>query len=1173
MRCPNCGAETASDSLFCSRCGAGLEASCGKCGTANPPGSRFCRRCGARLASAEAGATSPSSQAAAGPHASIRPAREATGSQEVPDGERKTVTVLFADIKGSMELIEDLDPEEARAIVDPALKLMIDAVHRYDGLVAQSMGDGIFALFGAPIAHEDHPQRALYAALRMQDESRRYANQLRAEGKSPISIRVGVNTGEVVVRSVRKDADHSDYVPVGHSTGLAERMQALATPGSIAISEHTRKLVEGYFALNALGPTKVKGVSEPVNVYEVTGLGPLRTRLQRSVGRGLSKFVGRQAEMDSLKRAAEQAKAGHGQIASAMAEAGVGKSRLFYEFKVTSQSGWMVLETFSVSHGKASAYLPVIDLLHRYFRIASEDDQRTRREKVTGRVLALDRSLEDTLPYLFGLLGIVEGEDPLAQMDAQVKKRRTLDAIKRILLRESLNQPLMVMFEDLHWIDDETQALLSLLADSIGTSRLLLLVNYRPQYTHLWGSKTYYTQLRLDPLGKESAEEMLTALLGDSAELAPLRRLIIERTEGNPFFMEETVQVLLDEGALVRNGTVKLTKPLGELKIPPTVQAILAARIDRLPAEEKDLLQTLAVIGKEFPSRLIKEVLHLHPPDAPSGGLSRTGTGEAPESRPSAPLARSVAVEGHPSTPLARSFAGEGQGEGSDDPEQMLTNLQLAEFIYEQPAVGDVEYTFKHALTQEVAYNSILSERRKMLHERAARAIESLYASSLDDHLADLARHYGRSENGAKAVEYLCRAGEQAAQRAAYSEAEAYLDAGLERVRALPESPGRSRAELRIQIGKGQMIQVTTGRAAPGAILSFKRARELCTLIGDDARLYLVLDGLRWSSLFRVELEEARHLAEEQMALAGRSSDPGNSALASGALGEVLYWIGDYAAARRYLEPLVSAGFGDLRGRALENLVVSRSLLALVLLMLGFSDQAIKRREETLAWVRGLGLPDPTVTASHIASMLDYWRRSPQSALEHSRLCIETSIEHGLGAIVGISTIMKGWALSYQGQVEEGIAEMRGGIKAAESAGMVIPTWGLFPLAEGYLRAGRSSEAGELVDQMLQRVQSNGNRQDEADIYRLKGELSMMRDAPDILAAEKCFRAAIEVARRQSAKLYELRATMSLARLLDRQAKRDEARAMLAEIYGWFTEGFDTADLKDAKALLAELGS
>jgi class 3 adenylate cyclase len=412
--------------------------------------------------------------------------------------------------------MEDIDPEDARAIVDPALKLMIDAVHRYDGYVVQSTGDGIFALFGAPVAHEDHPQRSLYAALRLQEELKRYSAKVVADGRTPIQGRVGINTGEVVVRSIQTGAGQVEYTPIGHTTNLASRMQTAAPVGSIAVSEATRRLCEGYFMLKPLGATRVKGVTEPINVYEVTGIGPLRTRLQRSAGRGLTKFVGREREMETLRHAAELARQGHGQIVAAMAEPGVGKSRLFFEFKATSQSGCMVLETFSVSHGKASAYLPVIDLLRNYFDITTTDDERKRREKLAGKIAILDRSLEDTLPYLFTLLGVVEGDDPLAQMDGQIKKRRTLEAVKRILLRESLNQPLIVVFEDLHWIDEATQEFLNLLADSIGTAKILLLVNYRPEYSHQWNSKTYYTQLRLDPLGKDSADEMLAALLGTS---------------------------------------------------------------------------------------------------------------------------------------------------------------------------------------------------------------------------------------------------------------------------------------------------------------------------------------------------------------------------------------------------------------------------------------------------------------------------------------------------------------------------------------------------------------------------------------------------------------------------------------------------------------------------------
>src|SRR6266851_5106745 len=392
MRCQNCSAENPEGAKFCIQCAAPFKRRCERCGFENPPGARFCAECAASL-SAE---VEQRSSVSATPAAS---AIRVTLDSPEPDssvGERKTVTALFADIKGSMDLIEDIDPEDARAIVDPAIKLMIDAAHRYDGYIVQSTGDGIFALFGAPVAREDHPQRALYAALRMQEELKRYSTKVLAEGGTPIQGRIGINAGEVVVRSIQTGDAQTEYTPIGHSMSLASRLQTLAAPGSVVIGQSVQRFVEGYFQLKALGASRIKGVSEPVNVYEVTGLGPLRTRLQRAVGRGLTKFVGREREMEALKHAAEQAKGGHGQVVAAMAEPGIGKSRLFYEFKATSQSGWMLLETFSVSHGKASAYLPIIDLLRNYFRIASEDDERTRREKVAGKITILDRASEDT---------------------------------------------------------------------------------------------------------------------------------------------------------------------------------------------------------------------------------------------------------------------------------------------------------------------------------------------------------------------------------------------------------------------------------------------------------------------------------------------------------------------------------------------------------------------------------------------------------------------------------------------------------------------------------------------------------------------------------------------------------------------------------------------------------
>ncbi len=849
-----------------------------------------------------------------------------SASSEALEGERKTVTALFADIKESTELEQDLDPEEARAIIDPALKLMIDAVRRYDGYIVQSTGDGIFALFGAPVAHEDHPQRALYAALRMQDELTRYSARLREAGNLPIEARVGVNTGEVVVRSISTGGGHTEYTPIGHTTNLASRMQALAPTGSIAISEQTRKLVEGYFALKPLGPTKVKGVSEPVNVYEVTGLGPLRTRLQRSAGRGLTKFVGREREMEALARSADQAKAGRGQIVAAMAEAGTGKSRLFFEFKAKNQSGWMVLETFSVSHGKASSYFPVIDLLHTYFKITGDDDERSRRAKAIGAVLALDRALEDTLPYIFALLGIVEGADPMEQMDAQVRKRRTLDAIKRILLRESMNQPLMVIFEDLHWIDDETQAFLNLLADSIGTAKLLLLVNYRPEYSHQWGSKTYYTQLRLDPLNKDSADEMLSAMLGEGAAAQPLKRLIIERTEGNPFFMEETVQVLLDEGALVREGSsIRLTKALGELKIPPTVQAILAARIDRLPPAGKDLLQNLAVIGKEFQLSLVRAVV----------------------------------------------------GTSADDLAQMLDDLQLGEFIYEQPAMGDVEYTFKHALTQEVAYNSVLIERRRVLHDRAGTAIEALHADHLDDHLAELAHHFARSANVSKAVRYLTLAGRQSLERYALAESYAQLQKGLELLRTLPESPARDASELDLAIVLVTTLWRTRGPGATETREVGTRAAALAEKTGNLAQIILLLNVMRVSTLISGDYAGAAALSDRLFDLAEREGSPASLAPAHLAKLQTRYYRGDLLGTEAHFEVWRNVREAGLVERNSSSAVILLAIAGQCAWYLGHADKARERFAEAIATARELKDPFVLATAGFFES--SFYRSSRDS--------------------------------------------------------------------------------------------------------------------------------------------------------------------------------------------------
>ena len=594
-------------------------------------------------------------------------------SRSALEGERKQVTVLFADLKGSMELLAERDPEEARQLLDPVLQRMMEAVHRYEGTVNQVMGDGIMALFGAPLAHEDHAVRACYAALAMQDALRHYSEEVRRTHGVEVQIRVGLNSGEVVVRAIGNDL-HMDYSAIGETTHLAARMEQLAPPGTIRLTAATLRLVEGFMRVNALGPVPVKGLTAPVEVFDLVGTSALRHRLQAAVARGLTRFVGRDTELAALGQALARAGAGHGQVVALVGEAGVGKSRLVYECIHSHQTqGWLVLESASVSYGKATPYFPVLDLLRRYAHVDERDDTRTIRAKVTGQLLTLDETLQDAIPPLLALLDALPDDSPFLRLDSPQRRQRTLAALKRVLLRESQVQPVLVVFEDLHWIDSETQALLDSLVESLPTARLLLLVNYRPEYQHGWGGKTFYTQLRLDPLPPASAAEVLQALLGDDAGLAPLTQLLIARTEGNPFFLEESVRTLVETGLLVgAPGAYRLAQPLDTLHVPATVQAILAARIDRLPPEEKRLLQTAAVIGTEVPMPLLQAIAEL---------------------------------------PEAAFHHG-------------LAHLQAAEFLYETRLFPEHAYTFKHALTHEVAYGGLLQERRRVLHTQIVQALE-----------------------------------------------------------------------------------------------------------------------------------------------------------------------------------------------------------------------------------------------------------------------------------------------------------------------------------------------------------------------------------------------------------------------------------------------------------------
>ena len=703
MRCSRCQQDNSAGARFCSQCATPLVLVCPDCGATSPPDSKFCGQCAVRL---------PQDPAArfAAPHTYTPKhlAAKILTSQGALVGERKTVTVLFADLKSSMELLLDRDPEEARALLDPALEIMMEAVHQFEGTVNQVMGDGIMALFGAPLAHEDHAVRACYAALRMQERVARYAEELRRGHGADVQIRVGLNSGEVVVRSIGSDL-HMDYSAVGHTTHLAGRMQQLARPGTTLLSEATLASAEGYVEVKALGPTPVRGLTEPVPVYEMVRAGSARTRLHASMARGLTRFVGRDAEIDQLRAALTDAGAGRGQLVAVVGEPGVGKSRLFYELIRSHRTGsWLVLEAASVSYGRTTPFLPVHGLLRSYFKLADGDDARDLRAKVTGRVVTLDEGLKDLVAPLLWLLDALPDEHAFLALDLDRRRAQAVEAVRLLLRRESRNQPLLIVLEDLHWIDAETQTLLNVLVESIPTAPILLAVNYRPEYRHAWGSKTYYRQLRIDALPRESAEALLEPLLGSHAELRPLQRMLIERTEGNPLFLEECVRTLVETEVLVgQPGAYRLGKETVAIQAPTTVQAILAARIDRLPPEDKQLLQTASVIGKDVPWAVLVE------------------TAELPE----------------------------------DQIRRGLARLQAAELVYEVRLFPAPEYTFKHALTHEVAYGSVLQERRRAIHARILGVIERVYAERLAEQVDRLAHHAFRGEVWDKALHYLRRVG------------------------------------------------------------------------------------------------------------------------------------------------------------------------------------------------------------------------------------------------------------------------------------------------------------------------------------------------------------------------------------------------------------------------------
>jgi len=818
MNCPSCGHANPERAKFCLECGAALALRCAGCGHDLPPAARFCGECG-QSAGAPAGV--PISQRSPRDYTPKHLAERILQSKSALEGERKQVTVLFADVKGSMELAGQLDPEAWHAILERFFEILTEGVHRFEGTVNQYTGDGIMALFGAPITHEDHAQRACYAALALRDALRDFAREVKRQHGLDFATRIGLNSGDVVVGKIGDDL-RMDYTAQGHTVGLAQRMEALASGGSIYLSEHTRKLVHVYFALDDLGDFTLKGAAEPVRVYELTGVGSARTRFDLSRARGLSKFVGRSKETSALESALEQALAGHGQVFGVVADAGTGKSRLCFEFAEACRAkGISVRATTGVAHGKAVPLLPVLEFYRGVFGITANDDARAARQKIGGTVLAIDESLVPSLPLLFDFLGAPDPEKPVVLEPGPERRRALLAVLKRMTLARSRREPAVILFEDLHWIDEATEAFLENLVDAADSSRTLLLVNFRPEYRAEWMRRSYYQQLALAPLDPRAFAEMLGETLGADPSLRDLVIRIHARSGGNPFFAEEIVLSLIESGALVgAPGAYRLTRDSAALEIPATVRLILAARIDRLGEREKNVLQSASVIGREFSASLLRRV----------AGVDEGALGDA------------------------------------------LRTLVQSEFLHETALYPEPEYAFKHPLTQEVALGSQLRERRARVHARVSTALLEIHAGALDEQAALLAHHFESAGDATEAVRWHERAAAWLATRDPHAERR-HWERLLELAGQAPASNELTRASIRactrlLHLGVMLGLEFARGEAL------YRRGRALAAQL-DDANLEagLIASFTRLATFSGADAS-SREGVQEALGLMPRVSDP-----------------------------------------------------------------------------------------------------------------------------------------------------------------------------------------------------------------------------------------------------------------------------------------------------------
>jgi class 3 adenylate cyclase/tetratricopeptide (TPR) repeat protein len=1137
MRCSSCSFDNPEEMNFCGECGAPLQLRCRQCGAENPPRSESCGACGTPLTerprALRATATDePGNSREARTPRAPRPA----ATRQRPEAERRQLTVLFCDLVDSTPIATRLDPEELREVIRAYHAVSVQVIERFDGHIAQYLGDGLLIYFGYPRAHEDDAQRAVRAGLGIIEALGPLQNRLQEEQGVGLAVRVGIHTGLVVVGEIGEGA-RLERLALGEVPNLAARLQGLAPPDSVLISASTARLVQGWFVCEALDDQTLKGFPEPMTVYRVLAESGVQSRLDLGGVSGLTPFVGREQEMKLLLERWEHAKEGLGQVVVLSGEAGIGKSRLVRAVPdrlLDEPYTW--LECRCSPYAQHSALFPMITMGRRLLQWQRDESPDVTLEKLEAALAPYDVSLPEVVPLLASLLSLPASERyvPL-QHTPERQKQKTFEAILDLLQAQAARQPVLFVVEDLHWIDPSTLELLTLLIDQGPMGRILTLLTCRPEFHPPWDFGGQVTSLTLGPLPPPQVEQMIGRVTGGKRLPAAVRQEVVTKTDGVPLFVEELTKMVLESGLLREQADrYELQGSLHSLAIPTTLHDSLMARLDRL-GEAKQVAQLGATLGRAFLYELIQAV-----------------------------------------SPWDEARL-----------QHALAQLVEAEMLYQRGVAPQATYIFKHALIQETAYQSLLRSTRQQYHRQTAHTLERRFPEIVETRPELLAYYYTEAGLPAQAVPYWQQAGQRAVERSANVEAISHFTKGLELLEALPETPERVQQELTMQLAIGAPLLLIKGPAVLEVAQAYARAQVLCQELGNSPQRFSALVGLWRFNFSHAKLLTARELAEQCYALAHHLQDPISLQEAHMALGSTLIHLGELRAARAHLEQGVAL-YDRHRSRSLafsrgtDPGVVCLSRGAWTLWMLGYADQALTMSHKAISLAQELSHASSLAFALFFAAVLHQCRREARQVQEQAEAMIALSTEHGFVQWIAGGVLLRGWALAQQGRVEEGIAQIQQGHCAwLADENELGKTQILARLAEAYGQVGRTEEGLRLLAEAYATVDKNAERHYEADLYRLQGELVLQdtlgQQGPGSISvvgqseAEMHLRRAIEVAQRQHAKFLELRAVMSLSRLWKTQGKYTEARSLLQETYGWFTEGFDTPDLGAARALLDAL--